>query len=233
MKTHYPYPDFAELATSLSTPHLQSQSFTHEVIFKSLLGMYPLTKRTGKSGWAGHAWVEMWRGYEVQLCNLGLHLAHERLQRPRMVRKKPKLPSPDILHARRRAVYNWEMQLEETLKLGFGEELPPMWGDAHFHSMFRARLLYTDICLQTRRLFNRFVDDASLLKLGPKWVKHDWKPQTYRTFWQNFFQPQPLWYGRFGWREVPNPDGVFYTDDRVPYALRHYFRREDRMKTAA
>jgi len=71
MQTLFPYPEYDESARCLRNLELANQ------ISHTLIILDTLHEVEGAGGWARHPAIEMWRGYEAQLCTYGLAMCDE------------------------------------------------------------------------------------------------------------------------------------------------------------
>jgi len=106
--------------------------------------------------------------------------------------------------------------------------LPSFVGNEDFHSGFRAFLLFKDIQTQTYKKWRSggYPEHLVTRNLPPR--KSSWKRQDYLNLWEFFGQPDPAWYGQFGWEEEPDDLKVFYSEDKVPQMAKEIQRKVDR-----
>lgn len=120
MQTFLPYADFPGSAKVLDRKRLGKQRVECCQILNTLLGY--------SAGWQNHPAVKMWRGYEYALCDYGIRICREWIDRG----------------------YNdncmSELKLDlEVVKMRGGElKLPPWYSNHLFHASHRANLLRKD-----------------------------------------------------------------------------------------
>lgn len=120
MQTFLPSPSYSESARILDYRRLGKQRVETKQI---LLAM---SKTSG--GWVNHPATKMWRGYEVELCQYGLHMCCEWVRRG----YKDTLGEffMDSL---------WQYESD-----GRTLALPPWMGDERIHASHRSNLLRKD-----------------------------------------------------------------------------------------
>lgn len=222
MQTFLPFASYAESAKVLDSTRLNSGINEALVLVKSLARVYELNRR-GESGWENHTIAKMWKGCELQLARFGHALATEFLYRPLQGADKA-----TRLSLRKVRLRLWTSLIEEMEDRDFPDSPPSLVGQEDFHSAFRALLLYKDIQNVTYKNWKKglYPDHAVTRLLLPK--KSSWKRDHYIAIWEYFGQPEPEWYGQWGWEEEPDDMKVFYSEDRIPQMEKEKQRKKDK-----
>lgn len=120
MQTFLPYADYYESAACLDYRRLGNQRNEAFVILENLLGI--------DTGWQSHPAVKMWRGHELSLCEYGIAMCGEQLDRGY---------SDSMFDS----FYECAKAL---LAAEFSSETPSWLGLPAFHAAHRAALLMKD-----------------------------------------------------------------------------------------
>lgn len=222
MQTFLPYASYSDTARILDSNRLNSGINEALVLEKSLARFYDLNRR-GESGWEGHTVAKFWVGHELQLARLGQAFAAEFVYRP-----LKGADQAERLTQRKKRLGFWTAMIEMMEDNNFPDHLPLLIGQEDFHSAFRALLLYKDVQNVTYRSWKKglYPDHACTRLLLPR--KSSWKRNDYIAIWDYFGQPEPSWYGQWGWTEEPNDLLAFYTDDRMSQVEKEKQRKKDR-----
>lgn len=223
MITLHPYASFEKTAKTLDWARLWAQLGNNLVLMRSFAKVYEIRDaETGESGWSHHTVGLFWYGHELALARYSVALATEALKRP--------LPTATKLEslAKRKNVHSFWVELEQELVVReFPELLPPLIGDADFHSATRAYLKYKEQESETFRLWRIgwFPDHACHRNNLPR--RASWTREDYIRLW-GFFNPPPLrWYNRWNWAERPDDSRFYLTRDRIPILERETKRKVD------
>lgn len=123
MQTFLPYPDFVESAGVLDNKRLGRQRMEVIEILDILHEVHNPTE-----GWRNHPSVQMWRKYEVSLCEFGLIVCEEWKARGNKDTAIPKL----------------EAHLDWATSGNYRMEKPPWFGNQEFHLGQKAHLIRLD-----------------------------------------------------------------------------------------
>lgn len=132
MQTFLPFPNYAQTARVLDRQRLRIQRV--EVV-QILNALHDVRKDENKPpAYANHPATKMWAGFEAQLCEYGLVMCEEWIERGYRDSCKTKI----------------EYHMEAATAADFTMDLPPWMGDHDFHRAHQSNLIRKDPEYYTR-----------------------------------------------------------------------------------